>query len=237
MKNLYKEFLFVLAMLLFAAVVQAADGEWEYVIAPYFLGAGMDGTTAVRGREVEIDASFGDILNHLEFGFMGHMEASNDKWVIISDIFYAGLGAQPPNVTIDFNQWIIDGGVGRKLGPNFEVLAGGRINRLDAKLGFRGPLGIEVEDSRNWFDPYIGGRLIAPLSDRFAIYVRGDIGGFGIGSDFAWYFNPALAVNLTQKVSLVVFYRFDHVDYVNEDDGFKFDVTISGPGAGIAFRF
>ncbi len=197
----------------------------------------MDGTVAVRGREVEIDASFSDIFKHLEFGFMGHFEASNDKWVVLGDIFYAGLGAQPPHVTIDFNQWIVEGGVGRKFGKNFELLAGGRFNRLDTKLGFRGPIGIEVQADQDWLDPYIGGRVTAPLSDRFSILVRGDIGGFGVGSDFAWYFNPALAINLTQSASLIFFYRFQHLDYENEDDGFKFDVTISGPGAGVAFRF
>jgi hypothetical protein len=237
MKKLYKKFLFVLAVLLFVGTAHATDGGWEYVVIPYFLGAGMDGPVAVRGRDAEIDSSFSDILNHLEFGFMGHLEATNGKWIVLSDIFYAGLGAQPPNVDVDYNQWILEGGIGRKFGNNFEVLAGGRFNRVDAKLGFRGPLGIEVQSGQNWLDPYVGGRIIAPLSDRFAIYVRGDIGGFGIGSDFAWYLNPALDIHLTQKVSLVLFYRFDHVDYENKDDGFKFDVTISGPGAGIAFRF
>jgi hypothetical protein len=237
MKNVLIGFLLILSTFVFSGVSNADDGEWEYMVIPYFLGAGMDGDVAVLGRPVTVDASFGDILDQLEFGFMGHFEAANDKWVVLGDLFYVGLGAQPPQVTVDINQWIVEGGVGRKIGQNLTLLGGFRFNRLDAKLGFRGPIGIEVEGDQDFLDPYIGARISAPLSDRFAIYVRGDIGGFGVGSDFAWFFSPALGINLSQNISLFVIYRWDHIDYENEDDGFKFDVTISGPGAGIGFRF
>lgn len=238
MKNVLIVTLMAVSAIVFSGVAKADDGEWQYVVIPYFLGAGMDGDVTVLGRSTTIDQSFGDILDHLEFGFMGHFEAENGKWVVLGDLFYAGLGAQPPQVTVDINQWIVEGGVGRKFGQNFALIAGARFNRLDAKLGFRiGPLGLEVEGDQNFLDPYIGARVIAPLSDRFAIYLRGDIGGFGVGSDFAWYFNPAVGINLSHSISLFVFYRWDHIDYKNEDDGFKFDVTVSGPGAGIGFRF
>jgi hypothetical protein len=237
MKNVIIGFLLVISIVVFSGVTTADDGEWKYTVITYFLGAGMNGDVTVRGRATTIDESFSDILDHLEFGFMGHLEAENDKWVVLGDLFYVGLGAQPPQVTVDINQWIVDGAVGRKFGQNFALLGGFRYNRLDAKLGFRGPIGIEVEGDQDFVDPYIGARVIAPLSDRFAIYLRGDIGGFGVGSDFAWYFNPAVGINLSQNITMFVFYRWDHIDYENEDDGFKFDITISGPGAGIGFRF
>jgi opacity protein-like surface antigen len=237
MKNFLIGFLLVLFAFAFSDMSKADDGEWQSTVIPYFLGAGMNGDVAILGRSVAIDQSFGEILDHLEFGFMGHFESENNKWVVLGDFFYAGLGAQPPQVTVDINQYIVEGGVGRKFGQNFALLGGARFNRLDAKLGFRGPIGIEVEGDQNFLDPYVGARIIAPLSDRFAIYVRGDIGGFGVGSDFAWYFNPAVRINLSQNIGLFIFYRWDHVDYENDDDGFKFDVTISGPGAGVGFRF
>jgi hypothetical protein len=238
MKNLLILILIALSAIVFSGVANADDGEWQHMAIPYFLGAGMSGDVTVLGRSADVDQSFGEILDHLEFGFMGHFEAENDKWVVLSDFFYVGLGAQPPLVTVDINQYIVEGGFGRKFGKNFTLLAGARFNRLDAKLGFRiGPLGLEVEGDQNFLDPYVGARVVAPLSDRFALYVRGDIGGFGVGSDFAWYFNPALGIDLSHNISLFVFYRIDHIDYENDDEQFKFDVSISGPGAGIGFRF
>lgn len=237
MKNVLIGLLLVSSAIVFSGAANADDGEWQHMVIPYFLGAGMNGDVAVRGRAATIDQSFGDILDHLEFGFMGHFEAENDKWVVLGDFFYVGLGAQPPQVTVDINQYIFEGGVGRKFGQNFALLGGARFNRLDAKLGFRGPIGIEVEGDQNFLDPFVGARITAPLSDRFAIYLRGDIGGFGVGSNFAWYFNPAVGINLSKNITMFVFYRWDHIDYENEDDGFKFDITISGPGAGIGLRF
>jgi len=50
---------------------QTSGAGWHGVVAPYFLGAGMNGTTAVLGREVTVDASFSDVLNHVQFGAMG----------------------------------------------------------------------------------------------------------------------------------------------------------------------
>jgi hypothetical protein len=38
----------------------------------------------------------------------------------------------------------------------------------------------------DWVDPFIGGRFTVPLTDDIGFSFRGDIGGFGAGSDLAW---------------------------------------------------
>lgn len=236
MKNLLMTLACIPALLFFAGFCQAADGDWEYLFAPYFLGAGMDGTVGARGLEVDIDASFGDVFKHLEFGAQGHFEAKNEDWVILTDFTYIGLGASPPAAVIDVNQYIIEGGAGRRFG-NFDLLFGGRFNRIDQKIRFKGPLGLSGEADQNWFDPYVGGRITAPFSEKVSLIVRGDIGGFGVGSDFAWYFNSTLAIRVSQKIALGVFYRYQDMDFEDGDNGFLFDAAIHGPGAGLAFYF
>jgi len=236
-----KLILLILASVLlgFGANLQAENGDWEYVFAPYLHGASLDGTVAVRGREADIDVSFSEALENLEFGFQGHFEARNEKWIILSDITYMGLGVgiSSPPANIDFNQWIVEGGAGYRATENVELLFGGRFNRLDGKINFQGPLGVKVEGNENWFDPYIGARLNLPLGERASVLVRGDIGGFGVGSDFAWTFTPSFVFRATEKISFVAFYRFIDTDYKNEDNGFVFDVQTTGPGAGLAMHF
>lgn len=217
----------------------AQDGQWEYMFAPYLLGAGLDGTVAIRGREAEVDASFGDVLENLEFGLAGHFEAHGGRWVVITDFFYVGLGAATPvpAADIDVDQWIFEGGAGYRMNEHFDLLFGGRYNRIESKIQFLGPLGIRVEGDKNWFDPFIGARANLPLSERASVLVRGDIGGFGIGSDFAWTLTPSFIYRASDSFSLIGFYRFQKVDYENEDDGFKYDFLTSGPGIGFGFHF
>ena len=58
----------------------AGSERWEYVVAPYLIFASMDGTSAVRGREVEIDVSPSDIFENLQFGAMGYFGARKGNW-------------------------------------------------------------------------------------------------------------------------------------------------------------
>ena len=58
----------------------AGSERWEYVVAPYLMFASMDGTSAVRGREVEVDVSPSDIFENLHFGAMGYFGARRGNW-------------------------------------------------------------------------------------------------------------------------------------------------------------
>jgi len=227
----------VLSIGFFVSAAQA--DEWQYTFAPYLYGAGMDGRVGIAGREVEAEASFSDVLSNLEFGFMAHFEAANEKWIIISDLGYVGLGVATtvPAADLDVNQWVVEGGVGRRINENFEVLFGGRYFRLDEEIRFKGPLGINVQGDQNWFDPFIGARGKIHFSENAALMLRGDIGGFGVGSDFAWTITPSFLYSINEKYSLAFFYKVQSVDREDDDNGFVFDVISSGPGFGMAMHF
>jgi hypothetical protein len=218
---------------------QEDSGEWHYIFAPYLLAAGLDGTVGIRGRTAEVDASFSDVLSNLEFGAFGHFEGSNDRWVVLSDFMYVGLGAGTavPDSEIDINEWMLEGAVGHRVARNLELIAGGRYMRLDGSIEFHGPLALRVEGNRDWFDPFVGARILLPISEKASFRLRGDIGGFGVGSEFAWALTPVFGYRITQSTDLAVFYRFLDMDYENENDGFIFDILTSGPGVGVAFHF
>jgi hypothetical protein len=60
----------IAALLLFGpyAAAQSNPGEWQFTIAPYMVAAGMNGSIAVAGSEVEVDVPFSTILDNLELG-------------------------------------------------------------------------------------------------------------------------------------------------------------------------
>ena len=74
---------FVPIVLLAAANAEAqTKSGWEFVVAPYFIAAGMDGEVMVRDIAVPVDVSFSSVLENLEFGGMLHLEAQKERWAV-----------------------------------------------------------------------------------------------------------------------------------------------------------
>ena len=68
---------------------------------------------------------------------------------------------------------------------------------------------------------------------------RGDIGGFGVGSDFSWHTTAYASWQVAEHGNLLIGYRHLDVDY---EDGsgasrFKMDVSEGGPTVGFAWGF
>jgi hypothetical protein len=49
-----------------------------------------------------------------------------------------------------------------------------------------------VEQTKYWVDPLVGLKLHHKAGDRWRFTLQGDIGGFGVGSDFAWHLFPVV---------------------------------------------
>ena len=89
--------------------------------------------------------------------------------------------------------------------------------------------------SQEWIDPFVGLRLRHQLSDRWAVWVRGDYGGFGVSSDEYWQFLAGVAYRLSERTSIALAYRIVSVDY--EKGSFLYDTEMAGPNLGLVFRF
>ena len=86
------------------AAAQAADDQWTVTVAPYFMGASMNGTTTVRGVDVDTNLSASDILSNLQFGAMGLIGARKGNWGFGSDLIWMALGTTVKDTNVDFNQ-------------------------------------------------------------------------------------------------------------------------------------
>jgi len=107
----------------------------------------------------------------------------------------------------------------------------------------RGPGILPTERTRSgtqdWWDPIVGANLSLPLSKKFSFNVRGDIGGFGVGSDLTWQAFPYLSWQFTRWGSLQAGYRWLYMDYETGSgtSHFKYDMLNQGPQLGVTFSF
>lgn len=222
-----------------------AEG-WTHEIAPYLWGAGMDGTTGVGGIEAEADVGFDDILDNLETGFMGVYRASNGKRSVTLDAVYMGLGNVARGsgglvkAEIDMDQAAIEVDAGYEVAEHLTVFAGLRYNDITVDVKRTGPLGVVQRDgSESWVDPVIGAHYAIPFADTWSLTLRGDIGGFGVGSDFAWQGVWTLRWQASPRTGVLAAYRYIDMDY---EDGqgsnrFLYDMAIHGPALGVVFTF
>jgi hypothetical protein len=220
------------------AAAQAPSDKWDVVVEPYFMGASMSGTTAVRGREVDVDVSASDIFSNLQFGAMGLVVARKGNWGFGADAIWMALGTTVRETNVDFNQGAFAAYGLRRLGAAADVTVGMRVNTLQGNLEFK-RLGVEVDQDKTWVDPLVGLTVRTPGTHRVQARVYTEIGGFGVGSDFTWQIFPTVGFKFSDRFSLEVGYRWLDLDYSTGDgnERFAYDVLTQGPVGGLAFRF
>ena len=106
-----------------------------------------------------------------------------------------------------------------------------------------GALGIARSGSVDWVDPVFGARLRYTVAPGHELFLRGDVGGFGLGSDFSWQaiggygFDFGAWQGIT--FSGIVGYRALYVDYAQGfgRTRYEFDMLQHGPVLGVSMRF
>ena len=98
------------------------------------------------------------------------------------------------------------------------------------------PVGsVSLSEDFNWIDPLIGARAFYAFNDRLSVMGQADIGGFGVGSDLTWSLLGTFNYVFNDTWSGSLGYKYLSVDY--DDDGYVFDVDLSGPVLGVTYRF
>lgn len=242
--NLYYYSLVCGLVLGVAVAGQAADrkeNKWSLDLSLYGLGAAMSGDVTVKGVPADVDIGFDKIWDNLSSAGMGSVRIGYGKWAFTTDVIYMGLEAEKNGVSAEFDQWMVEPSVSYRFSPKFEVLAGARYNNLSGEI--RGP-GILptpriLSGTQDWYDPIVGGVLNLPFAEKFSFNLRGDIGGFGVGSELTWQAFPYLGWRFAQWGSLEAGYRWMYMDYEdgNGTDTFSYTMLIQGPQLGITGYF
>lgn len=210
---------------------------------PYLMGASMSGTQTIRGRDIDVDLSASDIFSNLEFGAMGALVARKGDWGFGTDVIWMALGAPaelgPLSAEVDFDQGAFAFYGLRRLSASADLTFGLRVNHLAGKLAVGSPISLTVDQSETWVDPIVGLNLRSSLERRVFARVYTEIGGFGMGSTFAWQIFPTVGFNLGRRASIDAGYRWLDIDYENGEgnERFAYDTLSQGPVVGFTFRF
>jgi hypothetical protein len=127
----------------------------------------------------------------------------------------------------------------RRVAPWAEAGVTVQFNAIEASLEGGGPVAVDVAQDKSWVDPYLGVRAVAPRADNWRLAFAGWVGGFGIGSSFAWQAFPEVGYRFNPLFELSGGYRALGMDYEDGDGNAKFvyDMVIHGPQLGPKFHF
>ena len=252
----------VVALAMGASMGHARAGEWQFSVSPYIWMVNLDGEQTVEGNTVDVDAGFFDIIEESDsiFALQAHFELHNGTWGVFFDPTYMKLtmdgefadGPIDIDVDLDFEYALIEfGGVYKiwtwptDVGPEagIELLAGGRYTSLDADIDLTATrVGESVGGKEDWIDPFVGARTLIPLTEGVNLFLRGDIGGFGVGSDMTYNVIGTVGWDMTvfgNDATLLVGYRVLYQDF---EDGsganrFAYDMTTHVPIFGMDVHF
>jgi hypothetical protein len=190
---------------------------------------------------------------------------ADPTWLRIQDDFHAAgdLGADL-DADVTANAVIVDLMVMREVwrlhlgepvvekgmpqrGLALDLLGGTRIWVIEMDADFDvstpGPifdeLSRDLDSTQSWADPVLGARATWDVTDRMHLVMRGDIGGFHVGSDLT----SELWANLVYDFGLfgrdafaALGYRGLYADY-DDNGGFMMQAWLHGPTIGMGVRF
>ena len=243
------------------AVAQEAD-KWQSEITIYGWLPSIDGELKYNipgsGDSASVDAS--DILDDLNFVFMGTYVGSYNKWSIEADIIYmdvsgsnsttvnVGPGSGPGvpvsvSAGLGLKTWVVTGVVGYDVvqtdKARLAVIGGVRYLDLsaDVDIAINGPLPptpppAYLTGSKDFWDGIVGVRGGIMLNEKWYVPYYADI---GTGQS-----------NLTWQLFVGIGYMFNwgdirlgyrYLEYDQDDDKPVQDLKLYGPALGIGFRF
>jgi hypothetical protein len=181
------------------------------------------------------------------------IETDADIWVdmaivepgIAFEIFNRSSGGSLKDPVPSMHSTAIDVVAGARywyLKPDVDLTVTGTINLPALGISRTGSGRVSGKKTIDWWDPYIGLRLRQQRGPGKELVLRGDIGGFGVGSDFTWHVNGGYNFNtkiLGYDASAMIGYRALYVDY-SEGRGanrLRFDWLWHGPTMGLTFTW
>lgn len=227
---------------------QAKEKNWNFNLTPLYLWmVNMDGDIGVGPVDTEITVPFEDVFDSLEKVFTVHFEGVHrSNWGFLLDLSYLDISSSqsvgPLQLSVDLTSVLFEaGGYYRFRNEKniFDILAGIRYTKLEPDMTFTVPPLPSFSRTEDWVDPIIGVRYIHVFNDKWRFLIRGDIGGFGVGSDFTWHAFATIGFHPWKHVGFLAGYRALDQDYEDGSgpDRFKYDMRLHGPLLAINFRW
>ena len=230
------------------ATTGAQPPKWQFELTPYFWLAGITGTIGIgRLPSQEVSASFSDILSHLTFGIMGTGEVRRGRFGVLADAVYMNVSqdgiTSPPewsgaNANLKQGLYTFAATVRATKGKiPLDVVAGGRYANISGTVDLvAGALPARSgSSSEGWWAPFIGVRVLVPLSRKWELAGYGDFGGFDGYANTQWQLLGGINYKISKLVVAKVGYRYIDVEYIKNE--LNQDLAFGGFYLGAGFRF
>jgi len=202
-----------------------AEEKWNFEVAPFFWGSGLNGQQSIGDVTANVDAAFGDLFDFVNIGGGMRFNAHRDPWSLYGEIAYVELeedGIGPlGNTEIAITQTIAEAGFGYWFSDILSVYGGVRYQDLDNEIGIGSGA---AEDQQSWADGVIGVQLTPIASDHWLVWLRGDAGAGS--SDLVWLAETGFGYSWDEPYAVYFAYRLLDTDYQN--DSFAYDMRQAG---------
>lgn len=231
-----------------AVPVSELDTEQKLKIRLSFYGwlSGVKNDVTTRRTESTSDIPLSALLDALDFANFAHLQLQKGKWGAFSELDFIKLSEDaefrnprgiPFKIGADLvlKQTMFELGAIRSFEAkrvSLDALVGARYFRVDSDVNV-GPFGTDI--TKDWLDPMIGARLRFKLSERWNASLRGDLAGFGVGSELTTNAVAVLSYNISDRYEVGFGYRYMKVEL--DKKRLDMDITTYGPVIGMAINF
>ena len=231
-----------------AAQTSAPAQGWEFELTGFAWFSGLTGTIGVGESSQHVSTSFSDISKKVASHFAADFEGRDGKWGFVLFPYYVLLKDSEPtpygfNVDVSAKT-IMVGAQGlyqayENKDVRLEVLFGARYNDMVDDINAPGSGYPPYHAEYTWLDPLVGFDARYRLGSAWLLGLRGDIGGFGVGSKLTWDVIAAIDWRVSKLISLKAAYGVLSTDYEtgSGDSRFVYDVRQEGPVLGVTFHF
>lgn len=220
---------------------QTTDDEWRFSFTPYLWLATIKGTTSADGVEpppINPEYNFFSLENLGGFAFIDFM-VGKGQWSVRTDAVYINFADNfdvgPINTNIDLRGGTLElsAGYQPRSWPHTKVIFGVRGVKLDTEIVLTpGPTGSESE---SWVDPIVGLHYEQQFGKHWGMFLRGDIGGFGVSSDFTANAGFGGSYRFNDLFTMMLGYRYLSFDF--QEDEYVADLEILGYALGFQFNW
>jgi len=224
-------------------------GMWEWRATIYGWLPALDSSVGTEPGRLEADITGEDVLDALDFAFMGALEARRGRWSFIGDLLYSDLSGEKDT---PFGVLFSKGEVETELtavtayaayrvaaSPQaaLDLGAGVRWFSLDLDATLTGGALPEQSSSlsEDWADPVLMARGSVAFDDNWFATGLVDAGREIGGHSETWQALATLGYRFNDRWSARIGYRWMNLD--RDVDGEPVELDLFGPMIGVSARF
>jgi hypothetical protein len=212
--------------------------DWIFSLRPYFFLSGLTGSFTVEPLTFPLNSSFSDLLKNVKLGAFVNFTAEKGQWGASGDFQYINLYGKSSgtlDVALDMKNIIgeLDVFYRPDRAPSLRFLLGARVYSLEQTVTIEGneiPAALATV-----VDPIIGAYGAWVLSDRWDFELRGDMGGFGVSSEFTYQMMALFHWDISNSIAIPFGYRI--LGYQIQQDTVFMNIRMSGMLLGLDIRF